>query len=347
MAKDKSALLPSEELGLFCDQVAMVLKAGIPLHDAIPTLCGNYEGTPYAASFAQVSRTLAEKGTLYAALREAGSFPDYLCGMVRVGEVAGRLDDVMAALAIYYDREACIRQGIKSAVTYPLVLILLMAAVIAVLLFSVMPVFSRVYASLGADLASDAATGAGILLGKSMLGIIAVLILLLLSLLMLLRTSARDRVMRMLVHLVPQIARADRALFASRFASVVSTMLLSGCDLDQAVEMAGQVANVARRDVVARCAASLQEGKCFSKAVHDAGIYEPLHEKMLAVGEQSGRLDAVTARLASLYEQKADSAIQALVASIEPVLVVLMCIAIGGILLSVMLPLLSIMAGMV
>ncbi len=347
MAKNKG-ILPSEELGLFCDQVAMVLKAGIPLHDAFPSLCNNYAGTPYAETFARVNRALCEKGTLNEALKEAGNFPNYLCGMVRVGEISGRLDDIMEALARYYTREAAIRQGIKSAVTYPLVLILLMAAVIAVLLVSVMPVFSQVYASLGANLTENAAAGAGIALGKTILGIVAALILLLLLILALMRTSARGRTMRALARLVPQIAQASRALFASRFASVVSTMLLSGCDLDQAVEMVGQVvSDTAGRGATQRCAASLRTGKRFAEAVHNEGIYEPIHEKMLAVGEQSGKLDAVMARLATLYEQKADHVIQSLVASIEPVLVVLLCVAIGGILLSVMLPLLSIMAGMV
>lgn len=347
MAKNKG-MLPSEELGLFCDQVAMVLKAGIPLHDAFESLCKNYAGTPYGENFAQVNRALCEKGVLHEALREAGIFPDYLCGMVQVGEIAGRLDNVMEALALYYAREAAIRQGIKSAVTYPLVLILLMAAVIAVLLISVMPVFSQVYASLGIDLFSNAAAGTGIALGKTVLGIVAALILLLLLLLALMRTSARGQTMRALDRLVPQVAQANRALFASRFASVVSTMLLSGCDLDQAVEMVGQVvSDAAGKNTAQRCANSLRAGNGFYKAVHSEGIYEPIHEKMLAVGAQSGKLDTVMARLATLYEQKADHAIQSLVASIEPVLVVLLCVAIGGILLSVMLPLLSIMAGMV
>lgn len=342
----KTKTLPSEEIGLFCDQVAMVLKAGIPLHDALETLCESYAGTPYGPCFAQVYERLLATGTLYDAVGDEGMFPAYMRGMVRIGEMTGRLEDVMEALSVYYAREARVRESIRSAVSYPTVLILLMGVVIAVLLVSVMPVFSRVYASLGAELGGSGAS-TGLALGRVVLGVIAVVLLALLGLFFALRTSYRENVLRLLKRCIPSVRRVDDAIFASRFASVISTMLLSGCDLDQAVEMSMQVVSPDRLPAIRACAQAMAEGRPFPEAVHTAGIFQPIHEKMIAVGQQSGRLDTVMRRLSALYEQEADTAMQTLVSAIEPTLVALLCVAIGGILLSVMLPLLSILSDMV
>ncbi len=345
MSKTKTRLLPPQDLSVFCDQVAMVLKAGIPLHDAMETLCENYRGTSFGARFEKINGLLKKNGALCESLTEAGIFPEYMLGMVRVGESSGRLDEVMTSLSAYYSREARIRSAIRSAVAYPMLLTAMMALVIAVLLISVIPVFERVYASLGMDISSSS-VGAGIILGRVVLIMIGVLILALVIVMLLLRSSAKDSVTGTLEKLVPAIRNINRATFASRFASVISTMLLSGGDTDEAVEMAQYVVTNSRsREKTALCLSALKDGKSFPEAVEQAGIFDPLYEKMIAIGVRSGSLDTLMGRLAATYDDISARGVRRLISSIEPTLVVLLCVAIGGILLSVMLPLLSLLAG--
>lgn len=346
MAK-RTGALPSEELALFCDQVAMVLLAGVPLGDAMESLAGNYAGTPQGARFAAVSAAVAEHGTLYNAMCDVDLFPPYLTSMVRVGEKAGRLDEVMRGLSLYYRREAQLKASVRSAITYPTVLVLMMAAVIAVLIVSVMPVFTQIFASLGADLGADASASVGMAVGKTVLVVIAVLIALLIIIGILYKTPARTVLMRVLSRVFPPVRKVEDARFASRFSQVMAMMLKSGCDLDEAMDMAVSVpASEERTARLSACRQQMRDGKGFTEAVTASGIYEPLHCKLIATGAQSGKLDSVLESLAEQYSDAADERLSNLVSAIEPTLVALLCVAIGGILLSVMLPLLGVLSTM-
>ena len=157
--KTTQKTLPPDETALFCEQVAMVLKAGIPLSDGMETLARSYADSCYGARFEQICAALEKRGTLSDALSEADIFPDYLVAMTRIGERSGKLDEVMASLANYYQWEAQIKSSVKNAILYPSVLVMMLAVVIAILVISVIPVFQRVFDSLGLS-AGSAASGA-------------------------------------------------------------------------------------------------------------------------------------------------------------------------------------------
>ncbi len=346
MAK-RTGALPSEELALFCDQVAMVLLAGVPLGDAMETLAANYAGTPQGERFSAVSDAVAQHGTLYDAMQKTDLFPPYLTSMVRVGELAGRLDEVMRGLALYYRRDAQIKASVKSAITYPTVLVLMMGAAIAVLIVSVLPVFTRIFASLGSDLGTSVSATVGVTVGKIVLIVIGVLILLLIIIGVLYKTKCRGALMRLLARVFSPVRKVEDALFASRFAQVMAMMLKSGCDLDEAMDMAVSVPAAAERTQKAEsCRERMRTGAGFYEAVSGAGIFEPLHCKLIATGDKSGKLDQVLENLGEQYSDLADDRLSHLVSAIEPTLVALLCVAIGGILLSVMLPLLGVLSTM-
>ena len=131
--------LPPDETALFCEQIAMVLKAGIPIGDGMETLARSYAGSRYGARFEGMRASLNNRGSLHAALEEAGIFPSYLLAMTRIGERTGKLDEVMASLANYYQWEAQIKTSVKNAILYPSVLVMMLAVVIAILVISVIP----------------------------------------------------------------------------------------------------------------------------------------------------------------------------------------------------------------
>ena len=339
--------LPPEETALFCEQVALVLKAGIPLDDGMETLARSYEGSRYGARFVQLRDALQTHGALSAALEEAGIFPAYLCAMARIGERAGKLDEVMVSLSRYYQWEAEIKTSVKHAILYPTMLVMMLAVVIAILVISVLPVFQRVFDSLGLLAGSPAAAAmrVGVGIGKGMLLLVGAFTLILIVAGILLQTSRRDSVLTLLSVLLPSVRRVNARLSTARYASALSMMLTAGYPVEDAIQLAPSVITDQKRRRQADLAAmELLKGRSFAQAAEKSGLFDPMHEKMIRFGSAAGKIDAVMEKLSGIYMQEADEAIHAVVAMIEPALVAVLSIVIGGILLSVMLPLLSVLS---
>lgn len=339
--------LPLDVCALFCEQVAMILGAGIPLFDGMEALAESFADTRDGELFKEIDRDVKKTGSLYEAVREAGVFPGYLVGMVRIGEQTGKLDTVMRAMGAYFARESAIRRSIRQAVVYPLGLIAMMAVIIAVLVSRVMPIFDRVYASLGASISpsTNAVIRFGVGAGKVALVLVAAAVLAALILALLSRTRRREAVLRLIARCIPRVRRFTDMLSASRFSSAMSLMLAGGYPLEESVGMLPDVfEGKSAKDKIDTMQSALAGGASFADAVERARIFEPLHVKMLRVGMLAGQTDQVLDKLAVIYSDSLDEEISGLVAAIEPTMVALLSVVIGAILLSVMLPLVGIMA---
>ncbi len=348
MAKnERIKTLPANETALFCEQIAMVLKAGIPLYDGMETLAESYRDSRYGERFEQIYASLVKSGSLSDAVSNAGIFPRYMCAMVGIGERTGKLDEVMGALASYYHWEAQVRGAVKNAILYPVVLVLMLAVVIAILVVSVLPVFNRVFESLGvtAGSASASAMRIGMSVGGVVLVLIGLILVALVVVLLLLRSRQRTKVFDWLCRVIPPIGKAAQKLSAGRFCSVLSMMFTAGYNLDAAMELAVTVVDDARyASKIENCAGLMQGGMPIAQAMSESKLFDSMHDKMVRFGAAAGQLPGVMERLKEAYMQEADDSISQLVSLIEPTLVTILSIVIGGILLSVMLPLLSILS---
>ncbi len=345
--KTTQKTLPPDESALFCEQIAMVLKAGIPLEDGMEALARSYADSRYGAHFTRMHAALERRGTLGEALEEAGIFPQYLLAMTRIGERSGKLDEVMTSLARYYQWEAQIGASVRNAILYPSVLVMMLAVVIAILVISVIPVFQRVFDNLGitADSPAAAAMSIGVGVGKAMLILVGVFAVVLVLVGVLLRTKRRASVLTLLSRLLPAARRVSARLSTARYASALAMMLEAGYPVEDAIQLAPSVVT---DDRYRRQAELLQKellaGESFATAAEKSGLFDPMHEKMIRFGMAAGRLDAVMEKLSGIYMAEADDAIYNVVVMIEPALVAVLSIVIGGILLSVMLPLLSVLS---
>ena len=149
MNKKNPEKISAAELSNFCGQVALILEAGLPLYDGMETLAGADQSSSNADVYAAASKVVTETGSLYAALKEDKRWPEYLVEMVGIGERSGKLDQVMRGLEAYYAREDRIRSSVTSAITYPLVLGVMLVLIVLILLWKVLPVFRRVLSSMG------------------------------------------------------------------------------------------------------------------------------------------------------------------------------------------------------
>lgn len=342
--------ISTEDCAIFCQQVAMVLKSGIPMHDGIEALCESYQDTRYGKYFKQLNIHVKETGSLYESLKALEIFSPYMVQMVYIGEMAGTLENVMESLGEHYERETRIRKTIRNAITYPLLLILMMAAVIILLIATVLPVFNQVFRNLGMELSAASSTIMHLAMttGHVVLCLIGVFLTVTLVFALLMRTKHREQAFQILSKLIPQIRTISKKLSAQRFASVMAAMMHSGYPIQEAIELLPLLLTSPDAiEKVQRCKDALANGVSFPDAIEIASLFEPLHAKMIRVGFTTGQVDQVMRKLATLYQEDIDDRIRWLVSMIEPTLVAILSIIIGAILLAVMLPLASILSTIV
>ena len=350
--KKKGRIMSSEELSSFCDQIALMLSSGMTLRDGIEMLAEDemkdksLKHRPYTNLY----KTVDETGSLYVALKEnEEDWPSYMIEMVDIGEQTGRLEDIMLSLSTYYQREGRIRSAAVSAITYPLVLGVMLVVIIGILLWRVLPIFRRVLASLGVGSSSSGSVlmQIGTWVGWGVLILIGLVVLAAIVIAILLKTKARSGVLKFLKNLFPPVRKLTEKLSASRVAGILSLMLSSGFPMENALQMApAALADQESIDKVAQIRKDMQDGDTFSDALSKSGLFADFHNRMLKVGAASGHEPQVMGKIAEIYEEQVEDGLDHLISIVEPTLVALLCVVIGAILLSVMLPMVGVLSAM-
>lgn len=336
-----------KETAMFCEQLAMILKAGISLSDGIRAIAEETEVPQSKALLKKMADQLDEQYRFSDALKEAQIYDDYMINMVAIGEQSGYLDNVMDQLAVYYHRIDDTKDKVKDAITYPSILICMMLAVIAVLVIKVLPLFQQVLNNLGADLSPFAlalmATGTFLAqYGIVVLSIIAVLILFLF--IKIKKGNANRSVMSLLSSFF-LTRRLGQDMSVAQFSYAMSLLLNSGYDTDQALELLPKMLDDEKlNQKIEYIRSQIQQGKSFNEALIESHIFKGMYNRILTIGFKAGKAEETMAEIAQQYEDEVDSSINRFLNVIEPSLVAVLSIIIGIILLSVMLPLMSIMS---
>lgn len=345
MAKQEK--LTDRQTALFCRGLSLQLHAGITLADGIYLLAEDEEGSAKEI-YRQMGAGLDRGAELTEVLGEAGCFPDYVCGMVRIGQQTGKLEQTLQSLYHFYEQRSYQKRQIKNAVSYPSMVFVLMLVVVTVLLVKVLPVFDGVYASLGSRLTGVAAglLYLGRILEMAMPALLAVLTLCAVFALVYWKNPAfRERINGWY-----QTRFGDRGIGRkfnnARFSQAVAMGLSSGLTLEEAMDLAENllktVPGAARRCRI--CAESLEAGAGLAEAMAQAQLLPPSESRMLTAGLRSGSGDRVMEEIAQRLSQQAEEALEDAVSKIEPAMVLVASLLVGLILLSVMLPLMNIMS---
>jgi len=344
--KGKRQLSPSEISG-FCAQLALIIKAGISVREGISIMIGDSSEGRGKEILHIILSHIEEGRTLAFALEQCGCFPKYVVDMVGIGEASGRLDEVMDSLCAYYERNEAINKSIKNAVTYPMVMIAMMAVVIGVLVVKVLPIFNQVFRQLGSEMSafSQSIMNFGAVLSRYSMWIVAVILILVLIALILKQTKRGRAALSRFTGSLPLTRRLSAKIAAGRFASAMSLMLSSGLDTDSSLDMAGQlVENEKTKGEIKMLKQLMEDGTSFSDALTRINVFSGVYASMLAVGFKTGAVDTVMKKIAQRYEDEIDTHISNIISVLEPTLVAVLSIIVGMILLSVMLPLMGIMS---
>lgn len=339
-----------EEISGFCAQIAMMLNSGMPLYDGMDALAKAHAGGPLEGPCAQASQLVTETGSLYEALKRSGGWPQYMVEMTGIGERTGRLEEVMNGLSDYYQREGGIRRAVSGAVTYPIVLGVMMLLIILVMIVKVLPVFQGVLSGLGVEMNDSGSLlmRIGMNMGIVVLIVVGALVLATLVCLALMRTSARDHVQSALRRCFPPLKKLAGRMSSARVASVLSMMLSGGFPLDEALSMVPAVLDDAgARAKIEKLRESLDRGEALEDAIEQSAIFDPLSNSMVRTACAAGCVDEVMSRIAADYESRVEDSVNALVSVIEPTLVGVLSVVIGAILLSIMLPMAGIISSII
>ncbi len=343
---DFSALLGqrvgSGSLAVLCRQLATLVEAGIPLLSALTVLAEQTEDRRLRRAVAGVVQHLEAGRSLAEALRFFPRiFPPVMTNMVEAGEVGGVLDRVLERLALHFEREHEMRGKIKSAVTYPAIVVLIAVAVLVVLVTFVLPTFMTMLRELTVPLPLPTRFVMGMSVGfRRYWYCVPLLALALAGGLRAVVSSPRGKEWwdRLLLRL-PVFGSLFRKIIIARFCRTLGTLFRGGVPILRALDVVKNVTgNTLVMRAVEEAAESIREGAGLAGPFARSGVFPPMVTRMVAVGEETGALDAMLERVAVFYEREVETAVARLASLLEPFLIVGLGGFIGFIVISILLP---------
>ena len=344
----KRKTLSTAYLSAFCLEVSLFLHAGFSISDGLHMLRDD-DNDSFSKSLMDNLFIASEEGKLFSeAIEEAGVFPAYMLEMIVLAEKTGKLESTMHSLSEYYERQTRLSASIRSAVFYPVILIIIMMIVIAVIVVKVLPIFNDVFNQMGTQMSVFAlnimAFGQA-LSGASTAIFIIIGILLVVGILAYAVQSVRLSLASFFKNTFGGKGIFQR-IGAARFAFAMAMAIESGIDADDSISMAAKVTDGGNAILAsaAKCKQLLDEGAKLGDALTQSGIFASRHNRLLSLAQQTGSLPEVMDTIAQRSEETIRDEIDSLISKIEPTLVILTSVIVGIILLSVMLPLVSIMS---
>ena len=346
MDKKAKRLRPAE-IALFCTQTSLFLRAGVSLVEGLTMLQADIDNSALQETIKSVLEAVEDRKPLAEAIRQSGAFPAYMEQMADIGERSGDLDGTLQNLAEFYEREGELRQRVRSSVTYPILLIVMMSAIVILLVVNVLPMFGDLLRAQGSELPGVAKglLGFGRFVGSYWWILLSAVAAVIIAAVLISRsTGGRSAMDRFKARFI--LTRSlTRKITAERFSTAMAVLLRSNMDLEQSLTMTGGLMNNAYlSDRISDCRQRIAKGEDVPEAFTKSGIFPRLFSRMLAVGFKTGDLDGMMSRLSSLYENEVDASLGRLIGAIEPSFVALLVVVVGIILISVMAPLLEILS---
>lgn len=339
--------LTNNEIATFCSQFSMMISAGITISESLRLIQSDSEDSEGKEIISDILFHLDNGENLYQSMSTPRVFPKYVLDMIHVGEQTGNLDHVFTSLANYYEREENISRGIKTAVTYPFIMIAMMICVILVLIMKVLPIFEQVFNQLGSTMTgfSGSIMKIGTTLSKYSFIFIGIFVSIILCYIFLTHSNAGKTKLADFASGFVLTRDLYESIAAGRFASGMALALGSGFNPEQGIDMIYELISskyyLKKLDL---CRVHLQSGDHFADAVIKSNLFTNSYGRMISIGFKTGKLDDVMNKVASQYENDVDYKISHYVSILEPTLVAILSIIVGMILLSVMLPLMGIMS---
>ncbi len=344
--KVKNKKVKLDDLVIFSRQLATMIDAGIPLVHTLGILSEQTESNNLKAVVVTVRQDI-EAGMSFcdALAKHPAVFSDLFINMAKAGEASGMLDEVLDRLAAYLEKSSALIRKIRSSLVYPAVVVSMAMIITAVLLLKVVPTFKGIFDTLGGQLPLPTRVLIGIsdIFRHYFLWLVGVLIILG-SLLKRYISMPKGRFNFDRVKLkVPVLGALFRKLAVAKFSRTFSTLVKSGVSILNALEIVSKTSgNKVIEESVMSCSKAVRDGEPISRPLSKGGIFPPMVCRMISVGEQTGQLEKMLSKIADFYDEQVDAATSALTSMIEPLVIALLGVVIGGIVISLFLPIFKI-----
>ena len=337
-----SAKVSDKDIVVFTRQFATMIDAGLPLVQCLEILASQQDNKTLKKTLTEIRQAVEGGSTFAAALKQHPKvFSSLYANMVEAGEAGGILDTILNRLAGYMEKAMGLKKKVKSALIYPTTIITVAVAVVTFLLVFVIPTFKAMFEGFGAALPLPTA----IVLEISRLvrsyfwaGIVATAGVIIAIRWWYGTSAGRTNIDRLLLRM-PIIGILIRKVAVAKFTRTLGTLISSGVAILDGLDITARTAgNKIVEMAVLRTRASIAEGKTIAEPLRESGVFPPMVVQMIAVGEQTGALDAMLGKIADFYDEEVDTAVANLTSLLEPLLMVFLGVVVGGVVIAMYLP---------
>ena len=329
-------------LAIFTRQFSVMIDAGLPLVQCLEILANQQEHKSFQKILLQVRQDVEAGSTLADAMRRhPKAFNNLYVNMIAAGEAGGILDTILQRLAIYIEKAVKLASQVKSALIYPIAVIVIAAIVVAVILLKVIPTFAALFTGLGAELPmpTRVVIQASNFLARYFILILIAIAGLIFAFQRYYATYQGRRVVDGLVLKLPVLGMIMRKIAVARFCRTLATLTSSGVPILEALDITARTAgNAIIEDALMETKTAVEGGKTIVEPLRESGIFPNMVVQMIGVGEQTGALDAMLNKIGDFYEDEVDTAVAGLVKLLEPVMIFVLGVIIGGIVIAMYLP---------
>jgi type IV pilus assembly protein PilC len=332
----------TRELAVFTRQFATMIDSGLPLVQCLEILSKQATNEHFKKTIEAVTADVEAGSTLNEALaRHPTCFDNLYVHMVNAGEAGGILDTILARLASYIEKSDSLKRKVKSALTYPAVVLFVAAGVTIFMLTAIIPTFANLFKDFGAELPLP--TKIVMAMSDFLRATWWLLIMIAIGLVFLFKryyktNSGKHRVDGMSLRF-PVLGDVLKKASVARFTRTLGTLVSSGVPILKGLEITAETAgNVILSDAIKETRSSIGQGETISGPLSKCDVFPPMVVQMIAVGEETGALDAMLSKIADFYDDEVDTAVATLTSVIEPVLIVIMGVIVGGMVIAMYMP---------
>lgn len=347
LGKGGGGKVKAKDLTVFSRQFATMINAGLSLTKCLGILGGQTESAPLKAAITQVAKDVESGQSLSDSMaKHPKTFPNIFINMVRAGETGGVLDEVLVRVADHFESEAALKAKIKSAMTYPVAMFVLVMAVAAAMLVFVMPTFEGMFASMGGEL--PGLTKALIDLSNFVRGVGGLVLVgagfALWFLFGRWKETVSGRLQWDTIKLkLPVIGPLVRKMALARFTRTFGTLVSAGVPILSALDIVGDTAgNEVVAQAVKKIRAAIKEGETIAKPLSEAPVFPSMLVQMIAVGEETGALDSMLNKVADFYDNEVSTSVDGLTSMIEPLMMALLAGVVGTMVIAMYMPMFNV-----
>jgi type IV pilus assembly protein PilC len=334
-----------KEIAIFTRQFSVMIDAGLPLVQCLEILGSQQKNRVFQKVLFEVRQDVESGATLADSLRKHPKvFNDLFCNMIAAGEAGGILDTILQRMSTYIEKRVKLQAAVRSAMIYPAAVVTIAVGVVIVILWKVIPTFAALFEGLGAQLPLP--TRITIAVSKFLGRYMWLLALLAgagaFGLFQYHKTHKGKRQLDRIVLKLPVLGMLMRKIAVARFCRTLGTLLTSGVPILDGLEITARTSgNSIVEDAIMATRKSIEEGKTIAQPLEETDVFPAMVIQMISVGEQTGALDAMLSKIADFYEDEVDEAVENLMALLEPAMILFLGVMIGGIVISMYMPMFS------